>query len=152
MRTRLLFTAIMALSLISCAKIVPNITPGNEESDYTGTVTVIYKGEPFDNENIKLTFTPDAEAGTASIKLHHIRFVPQMPVTIDVTVPGINIDNSTGKTMLSCEKCIPLALGGEFPKYTVTEFKGEIVGDELTFSLNFGEYPTSFKGTINGGK
>ena len=30
----------------------------------------------------------------------------------------------------------------------VTDLKGEIVGEELAFSLNFGDYPTSFKGRI----
>ena len=69
-----------------------------------------------------------------------------MPVTIDVTIPGIALQSSAEKVILSCERVIPLAMGGEYPRYTVTDFQGEIIGKELTFSLNFGDYPTSFRG------
>jgi hypothetical protein len=128
---------------------MPDTPTDKEESDYVGTVTVIYNDEPFDNENIKVTFIPGADGETASIKIHKIRFVPKMPVTIDVTVPGVSTSSEGSKTVLSCERSIPRAMGGEYPKYTVTDLSGEIAGDELTFSLNFGEYPTSFKGRLN---
>lgn len=110
-------------------------------------MTVIYQEEPFDNENINVNFTPSDDGRTASITIHQIRFVPKMPVTIDVTIPGIALQSTTEKILLTCEKVIPLALGGEYPRYTVTGLKGEIVGNEMTFSLLFGDYPTSFKGT-----
>jgi hypothetical protein len=42
---------------------------------------------------------------------------------------------------------VPKALGGDYPRYTVTNLTGKIVGNELTFSLNFGSYPTSYRGT-----
>ena len=142
----------MVVALAGCAKLMPDTPVDTEESDYVGTVTVIYKDEPFDNENIKVTFIPAAEGGTASIKIHKIRFVPKMPVTIDVTVPGITTIKEGRNTLLSCDRCIPLAMGGEYPKYTVTDLSGEVAGDELSFSLNFGEYPTSFKGRLDSGK
>ncbi|MBR0534165.1 MAG: hypothetical protein IJK19_05700 [Bacteroidales bacterium] len=50
-------------------------------------MTVIYQEAPFDNENINVNFTPSEDGKTASITLHQIRFVPQMPVTIDVPFP-----------------------------------------------------------------
>ena len=39
-------------------------------------------------------------------------------------------------------------MGGEYPRYTVKDFEGEIVDDQLTFSLKFGSTPTSFSGHI----
>ena len=152
MKIKQLFAALMVISFVGCAKLMSDTPLDTEESDYVGTVTVIYKDEPFDNENIKVTFIPAAEGGTASIKIHKIRFVPKMPVTIDVTVPGITTIQEGRNTVLSCDRCIPLAMGGEYPKYTVTDLSGEVAGDELSFSLNFGEYPTTFKGRLDSGK
>lgn len=147
MKTNHLLAALTAVLLTGCKAASPETPLVPEPSDYTGTVTVIYQEEPFDNENINVNFTPSDDGRTASITIHQIRFVPKMPVTIDVTIPGIALQSTTEKILLTCEKVIPLAMGGEYPRYTVTGLKGEIVGYEMTFSLLFGDYPTSFKGT-----
>ena len=78
--------------------------------------------------------------------IHQIRFVPQMPVIIDITIPGIALNSTDDKIALKCDSVIPQAMGGEVPRYKVTGLKGEIVDDELWFSLNFGSFPTSFRG------
>ena len=148
MKAKSFFAAVAALLLAACGKEAPETPIVPTESAYIGTVTVTYQGADFDNENIQVDFLPSEDGTTASVLLHQIRFVPQMPVTIDVTVPDIKLQSTTKEVILSCETCIPLAMGGEYPRYTVTGFKGEIAGDELTFSLNFGDYPTSFKGRI----
>ncbi len=142
----MIFAALVAMTLIGCGKAEPETPIVPEMSDYKGTVTVMYKGEPFDNENIQVNFTPSEDGKTASIVIYQIRFVPQMPVTIDVTIPNVAVQSTTEKILLSCERTIPLAMGGEFPRYTVTGLKGEIVGKEMSFSLNFGDSPTSFQG------
>ncbi len=148
MKTLHYFATLLAAVLVSCGKENPETPLVPKTSDYSGTVTVIYQGAPFDNENINVNFTPSEDGQSASITLNQIRFVPQMPVTIDVTIPGITVQSTSEKIILSCERTIPLALGGEYPRYTVTDLKGEIAGNELTFSLNFGDYPTSFKGSV----
>lgn len=142
----MIFAALVAMTLIGCGKAEPETPIVPEMSDYKGTVTVMYKGEPFDNENIQVNFTPSEDGKTASIIIYKIRFVPQMPVTIDVTIPNVAVQSTTEKILLSCERTIPLAMGGEYPRYTVTDLKGEIVGKEMSFSLNFGDSPTSFQG------
>jgi hypothetical protein len=146
MKTKMIFAALVAMTLIGCGKAEPETPIVPQESDYKGTVTVMYKGEPFDNENIQVNFTPSEDGKTASIIIYKIRFVPQMPVTIDVTIPNVAVQSTTEKILLSCESTIPLAMGGEYPRYTVTDLKGEIVGKEMSFSLNFGDSPTSFQG------
>ena len=70
-----------------------------------------------------------------------------MPVTIDVTIPDVTLQADEKEIVLTCARVVPLALGGEYPRYTVTDLKGKIVGDEMTFSLKFGDSPTSFRGT-----
>ena len=138
----------MAALLSGCGQAGPETPVSPEVSDYAGTVTVIYKDAPFDNKNIRVRFTPSEDSMSASITIYQIRFVPQMPVTIDVTIPDITLLSTHEKITLSCERVVPLALGGEYPKYTVTDLQGEIIGKELSFSLNFGDYPTSFRGQI----
>ncbi len=142
----MIFAALVAMTLIGCGKAEPETPIVPQESDYKGTVTVMYQGAPFDNENIQVSFIPSEDGKSASIIIYQIRFVPQMPVTIDVTIPNVAVQSTTEKILLSCEKTIPLAMGGEFPRYTVTGLKGEIVGQEMSFSLNFGDAPTSFRG------
>ena len=140
------FAALVAMTLIGCGKAEPETPIVPQESDYKGTVTVMYQGAPFDNENIQVNFTPSEDGKTASIIIYKIRFVPQRPVTIDVTIPNVAVQSTTEKILLSCERTIPLAMGGEYPRYTVTDLKGEIVGQEMSFSLDFGDSPTSFQG------
>lgn len=115
-------------------------------TDYSGTLTVDASGGKFDNENIKVSYSTTEKADSASITLYQVRFSPRMPLTIDVTVPGIIVRKTEKGVALSCPRVVPLAMGGEYPNYTVTGFVGEIAGDEITFSLNFGSTPTSYHG------
>ena len=147
MKIRHLLPAFVAVILLAaCGK-----TDSKEEiipqtADYTGTVTVLDQGSPFDNENIEVNFTPSEDGTTASITIYKIRFVPQMPVTIDVTIPNVRLNVTEDAILLQCDRAVPLAMGGEYPRYTVTALSGSLKGDALEFSLNFGDYPTSFRG------
>ena len=146
MKLNRMILAFAALALLACNKEEKNETPVAEAGDYKGVVTVEASSGTFDNEDIEVNFTPSEDGKTASIIIYKIRFVPQMPVTIDVTIPNVAVQSTTEKILLSCERTIPLAMGGEYPRYTVTDLKGEIVGQEMSFSLNFGDSPTSFQG------
>lgn len=136
-------TAILAFS---CNKLPDEEPVTPQMADYLGTVTVRYQESDFDNENIEVNFAPDEDGKTASITLYKIRFVPQMPVTIDVTIPNVSLSTSGSVISLSCDNVIPLAMGGEYPRYTVKDLSGELKDGELSFSLLFGDYPTSFRG------
>lgn len=148
MKKTLLFIAITTLLLNGCSKMDPD-SDISEEAFYIGTVSVLYNGETVNNENIKVRFAQKDDGTTATIKIYRIRFVPKMPVRINVTIPDISIHSTGQVTAFSCDNVIPLALGGEYPKYTVTDLNGLADGDGLQFSLNFGEYPTSFDGELN---
>ena len=62
MKTKFFFAALTAVALMGCGKAEPETPIVPEESDYKGTVTVQYQGEPFDNENIEVNFTPPRTA------------------------------------------------------------------------------------------
>ena len=109
-------------------------------------MTVEYLGEAFDNENISVKFTPSESGTTADITIYQIKFVPQMPVTIDVTIPSVTVSAASGTISFSGDNIVPWALGGEMPRYLVTGLSGRIEGKEISFSLSFGDYPTRFSG------
>jgi len=117
-----------------------------ESTDYSGALTVNASSGTFTTDSIKVSFTATEKTDSASITLFQVKFTPRMPVTLDVTVPGIVVTKTEKGAVLTCERVVPLAMGGEFPNYTVNGFEGEIVDDELTFSLNFGSTPTSYQG------
>ena len=147
MKLNRMILAFAALALLACNKEEKNETPVAEAGDYKGVVTVEASSGTFDNEDIEVNFTPSEDGATATITINKIRFVPQMPVTIDVTIPNVGLTSTKNGFQLACDNVIPLAAGGEYPRYTVTNLTGTLKDDELAFSLNFGSTPTSFKGT-----
>lgn len=147
MKLNRMILAFAALALLACNKEEKNETPVAEAGDYKGVVTVEAGSGTFDNEDIEVNFTPSEDGATASITINKIRFVPQMPVTIDVTIPNVGLTSTKNGFQLACDNVIPLAMGGEYERYTVTNLTGTLKDDELAFSLNFGSTPTSFKGT-----
>ncbi len=149
MQFKHMLMALAALAAIGCNKNNPEETAGPKEGAYVGTVTVnSTSGEVFDNENIEVSFTPSEDGKTATLVMYQIKFTPRMPMTLDITIPDVNITAEGQDIKLECAEVVPLAMGGPFPNYTVTNLTGKISGDELTFSLNFGATPTSFSGSI----
>lgn len=147
MKKTVFIIAALAAVLMGCEKNDKADTPIQpKQGEYVGVVTVTYQGTDYDNNDINVDFTPNEKGDSASVTIHQIRFVPQMPVTIDITIPGIALHSSDDKIVLKCDSVIPRAMGGEYPRYKVTGLKGEIVDDKLSFSLNFGSFPTSFRG------
>lgn len=149
MQFKHMLMAVAAVAAIACQKNEPEVVVEPKEGSYVGTVTVnSTSGEVFDNENIEVSFTPSEDGTTATLVLYQIKFTPKMPMTLDVTIPEVNITAEGQEIILECAEVVPLAMGGPYPKYTVTELTGKIADGQLTFSLNFGATPTSFTGTI----
>ena len=140
----------MAAALLAAAACTPEEKAVPEKpilSDYLGTVTVTYQDADFDNTDIKVHFEPSEDGSSATLVIYAIRFVPQMPVEIDVTIPGVAMEPSGDGWTLTGDGIVPFALGGEYPRYLVTGLNGSLKGDELSFSLLFGASPTRFTGT-----
>lgn len=148
MKKTVFMLAAIAAVLVSCNEKEAEDAPIRpQEADYIGTVTVTFRETDYDNEDISVNFTPNEKGDSASITIHQIRFVPQMPVTIDITIPSIALSSTDQVVTLSGDSIVPLALGGSpYPRYTVTGLTGELKGNDLNFSLKFGDYPTSFHG------
>ena len=149
MKTKYLFFALALAALVSCNK---NETEEKlveaEAGNYVGTIDAEASAGPYSEDGIRVSFTPDEGGKTCTLILFKARFSSVMPVQVDVTIPSIEMVCGTDKITLSCDNIVPLALGGEFPMYTVTDFHGEIKGDNISFSGNFGSIPVSYNGTI----
>lgn len=137
---------IAAVSVVAaaCSKNEPvKIIETPAETVYSGTMTVVAGGKDNVSENVNVNLQDD---GTATIIFNKVKFVPQMPVSLDVTVPGVKCECRENEIILSGNDIVPLAMGMPYAKYKVTSLKGKITAGKLTVSLNFGEFATSYVG------
>lgn len=137
---------IAAVSVVAaaCSKNEPvKIIETPTETVYSGTMTVVAGGKDNVSENVNVNLQDD---GTATIIFNKVKFVPQMPVSLDVTVPGVKCEIRKNEIILSGNDIVPLAMGMPYAKYKVTSLSGKIIAGKLTVSLNFGEFATSYVG------
>lgn len=137
-------TALVAFAAISC-KEDEVVTPSYDNGAYVGVMSVEYQGENYDNENIQVNMAV-AEDGTLTMDIKQIKFVPQMPVTVDITVPGIAYTEKDGVVTFSGDNIVPLTGVKPVERYLVTGLTGRIEDGHIEFSLNFGSFPTSYAG------
>ncbi|MBR1630659.1 MAG: hypothetical protein IJ680_02265 [Paludibacteraceae bacterium] len=115
----------------------------------TGTVTVNYQDKDYDTPDSRVAFE-FGDGQTFDLQMYQMKFVPQMPVKIDITVPSVSFKEADGKYVFSATDIVPTSGGNAYDRYLVTDLTGSIdtqTGD-VEFSLLFGPYPTRFKGTL----
>lgn len=140
-----LFAAVLVVAA-ACSKNEPvKIIETPTETVYSGTMTVVTDGKDNVSENVKVNVSFQ-EDGTATIIFNKVKFVPQMPVSLDVTVPGVTCEIRENEIILSGNDIVPLAMGMPYERYKVTSLTGKIISGKLTISLNFGEFATSYIG------
>ena len=151
MKKILFVMAALAAVMVSCDKQETGIE--NQEEIVVSNDTVFYKGTLIANASsgdcetpdTRISINPSDKADSVSITIFKAKLAQRMPA-MDIIIPGITVAKNGNVTLLSSETSVPLAMGNPFPNYTVTEFEGEIVNDEITFSLKFGSTPTSYHG------
>ena len=149
MKTKYLFIALAFAALVGCNKNETEEKPVEAKAgNYVGTFTAEASTGTLIEDGIRVNFTPDEGGNTCTLILYQARFSPRMLVQVDVTIRSVNMVCGTDKITLSCDNVVPLALGGEFTNYTVTDFQGEIKGGNLSFSTKFGSTPTTYSGTL----
>lgn len=146
---KLILIASMLLAVAGCSK--SNVNEGKEipaSSKYSGSLTVVAFGKENVTEGVEVNADFDKE-GTLTLVFHKVKFVPQMPVSLDVTVPGVSYSiESDGSILLSGDGIVPITMMQPYPKYTVTGLSGKMSDKALSVSLNFGEFPTSYSGNV----
>ena len=151
MKKILFAMAALAAVMVSCDKQETEmenheeIVVSNDTVFYNGTLIANASSGDCETPDTRISINPSDKADSVSITIFKAKLAQRMPA-MDIIIPGITIVKNGDVTLLSSESSIPLAMGNPFPAYTVTEFEGEIVNDEITFSLKFGSTPTTFSG------
>ncbi|MBR6370081.1 MAG: hypothetical protein IKS24_03260 [Bacteroidaceae bacterium] len=153
-KTVFVLVAIVA-ALVSCDKteseknksgeVIPVLK--NDSTFFSGTLLANASSGDCETRDTKVSINYTDNSDSVSITIFKAKLAQRMPA-MDIVIPGINLNNKNNVIVLSSEKSVPLAMGNEFPAYTVTGFDGEINGDSLIFSLMFGSTPTCFGGKI----
>ena len=149
------FLAVLALSVfVSCEEPPTKIT--DLSPDYQGKMTVLYEGESFEQSGIKVMAEFDKDMNSLDIMLKKVKFVPAMPIRIDVTIMDIPCsENADGTFTFAADDLIPWAMGGHYDTYRVDDLIGTVSDDCLTFDMLFFNtkknegYPTSYSGMLN---
>ena len=155
MKKTVMILAAMAAVLVSCEKEETDNIKQEEDVVTVNSDTVFYSGTLLANASsgdcqtpdTKISINPSDKADSTSITIFKAKLAQRMPA-MDIIIPGITVQKNGNVTVLTADSTVPLAMGNPFPNYTVTGFDGEILNDEITFSLKFGSTPTSYSGQL----
>ena len=148
MKRILLVLAALAM-FAGCKKDSKNEVPTGS-FDFTGTMNVVYFDVDYKSEDVVITVDYDKDSGKAELLLHQVKFVPMMPVTLDVLIPDVTARVSGETVTFSGTDIIPLMYPSrvEVDRYPVTGLSGTMDGEKLSLSLRFGDYPTTYTGAL----
>jgi len=140
-------------SFCSCEDPITQIT--GDSPKFSGQMTVVYEGEDFNQKEVKVQVGFNEDQTTIDIKLEKVKFVPAMPIRIDVTILGVPVTSQAdGSWSFYANGFTPWAMGGPYDTYRVDELHGTLTDDTIDFSLDFFNtkkdtgYPTSYSGSL----
>ena len=83
--------------------------------------------------------------GIVDITLYGVSFSPRMPMTLDMTIPGVKCAKTPGGYSLSADSIVPVALGRPFENYMVTKLSGSLTDKGLSMKMEIGGCPSDYK-------
>lgn len=153
MKNIFVFLASAFVLFCSCEKPDTEITVDTPK--FSGEMTVVYEGEDFDQPGVQVQVAFNDEKTAVDIKLLKVKFVPAMPIRIDVTIMDVPVMEMTdGGWTFSADGITPWALGGPYDTYRVDDLHGSLTEETLEFSLGFyntkkqQNYPTAYSGSM----
>ncbi len=121
--------------------------PPTSDRRYIGTMSVDQNdGTIFVQESVEVEYMLFDDS-TMDIVMYQVKFAKAMPLKLDMTIPGVSSPAIENGYALSGDNIVPLALGGEFEKYTITDMEGTIDENTMTLSFMCGEYPVTYEGS-----
>ena len=144
-------TALLAagLTFAACDKDeneTPEQQPVLEKTSYVGTLMVDQNNSTtYVQDSVTIDCTPSEDKGLV-ITFNQVSFSERMPVKLDMDIPNVEYSEADGKITLSGNNIVPLAMGGEFAKYTITNLTGNIAEGTISLSMKCGDYPLTFSG------
>lgn len=124
-------------------------TPTPVQNSYLGTVTVDQNdGTVFKQQNVEVKYDiADIAGSKLDIYMYKVKFAEGMPINLDMTIPAVDFTVSGERIDISGDGIVPLAMGGEFPRYTITDLSGTIENGTMSLSMTCGVFPLSYVGT-----
>lgn len=139
-----LFAAALSLALVACGTDEPEVVLPETTGELTGSFSIVNSdGTTFAMDNIRSDY--EILDGTVDITLYEISFSPRMPMTLDMTIPGVKISQVSGGYSLSADSIVPLALGRPFEQYMVTDLTGTLTTTGLSLKMDIGGCPSEYK-------
>ena len=123
MRTmRILFSLLLAAVLFaSCGGDIFEDVKVDEDGSakiFVGDVVVDNNdGTTFTKESVEVAYALN-ENGTMTIFMKKVKFASLMPA-INMEIPGVTIVGEEPNMTLSGDSIVPIAMGGEFKKFTI---------------------------------
>jgi len=145
-----LLAALVVMAFASCDK------EEDQKEDVVEVVSETYVGKLsvdqtdgtfFTMDSVSVDVNPVDGDSTVVMVMHGVTFSARMPVALDMTVNGIAYTSTTTNVSLSGNNLVPIAMGGEFPAYTITNYAGTITDGKLSFSMVCGKFPLTFTGS-----
>lgn len=112
---------------------------------YIGSTFVEYEEEVYETPGVKVDVVRCGD-DYATLKLYQVKFVPQMPVSVDLEVDSLDCQTSASVITFTGNGIVPTMGGNPVTRYIATRISGKVDADSLHFSLHFGPYPTTYAG------
>lgn len=138
--------ALLSIGFIACEKEDEkgNETPKTEETNNDpkmGKLTVTSEENFSDTAYCSYVINGDK----IDISLLEVKFSNRMPMAVSPVLEGIPCaKDENGDISFEIATLVPTLNGAPFNKFIATDVKGSIKNGKISFSLNFGQYPTEF--------
>lgn len=97
------------------------------------------KDQPFTMDSVRSEVVLLSDS-TLNIYLYGINFSSKMPVTIDMTIPGVSYTRTAKKLILAGDSIVPLMGERAFDRYVITKLTGSITEKEFKLKNGYGTY------------
>lgn len=131
---------------------------GNEQSEvdvaevehdsiwqYVGSTFVQFQDSVYETQDIRIEFILTGDS-TVAFNFYKVKFVPQMPVTIDFSLSDVSCVNTPAGYTLQGDSIVPTIGDNPVEKYLATNLIGFCNSDSIHLTLHFGSYPTTYIG------
>lgn len=151
---KLLLVLMLCTLAVACTEEKDDSTNNQTTTEQTSSKTFIGRitvgeGEYSFSEDSIYIETSKPDGGKINAKLLQVKFAQAMPLRLDMEINGVNcVKENDGTYTLTGNNIVPIAMGGEFPAYTITNLNGTIKDSIFTVSMMCGSYPVDYVGVI----
>ena len=138
------FTVVISFALTACSSKEPEEILPEPTGELTGSFSIVNSdGTTFTMDAIRAGY--EITGSSVDITLYSVSFSPRMPMTLDMTIPGVICTKSSSAYSLSGDNIVPTALGRPFENYMVTGLTGTLTDNGLALKMQIGGCPSEYR-------